>query len=125
MVEEFLGDGFDAEGVFELRERGIILGILQQIEKARLRRVATFALADDVGKAAGRRQVRFDGDFAGFSLLGLCLFAKLPDPFGKVLAILRLYAARTCSLRPTTLPRFRISGNEAGGGSIWLRLLRF
>ena len=52
--------------------------------------------------------------FASGASQVICLFAKLPTAVGKVLAMLRLYATRTCTLPPTTLPRFRLSGNEAG-----------
>jgi hypothetical protein len=68
LIEEFLCDGLDAEGVFELRQRGEILGVLEQIQEPSLRGVATLALADDVGEPEGRREARLDINFARFGL---------------------------------------------------------
>ena len=64
LVEELLGDGFDAEGVFELRQRRVVLGVLKQVEKAGLRGVATLAFADDVGEAAGGCELRLHANLA-------------------------------------------------------------
>ena len=47
------------------RQRGISLGVLEQIEKAGLRGVAAFALADDVGETPGRGEPRFHANLAG------------------------------------------------------------
>lgn len=66
--EKHLGDRFDAEGLFDLRERGVVLRVLKQAEKPGLCRMATLAFADDVGEAAGGREARFDADFARFLL---------------------------------------------------------
>ena len=70
LVEEFPGNGLDAEGFLDLGQLGVILGVLEQPEKAGLRGVATLALADDVGEAAGRRQPRLDTDLAGLGFDG-------------------------------------------------------
>ena len=81
LPEELLGDGFDAEGVFDLRQRGTILGFLEQVEKARLRGVAAFALADDVGTAAGGRETFFDGDLSSLGVtLGFVFHADKGKP---------------------------------------------
>ncbi len=84
-VEELPSDGLDAEGVFDLRERRIVLRVLQQAEKAGLRGVATLALAHDVGEAASGRQARLDADATGLGLDGGILHLDVgepPLPFG-------------------------------------------
>ena len=67
LLEKLLGDGLDAEGVFDLRQRGMILGVLEQVEKPALRGVATLAFADDVGTAAGRRELGLHANLAVFA----------------------------------------------------------
>jgi hypothetical protein len=77
LFEEFLGDGLHAEGVLDLRQRWMILCVLEQIEKTTLRRVAAFAFADNVGTAARRGKlglhthlavVLLDGDVFHFDV---------------------------------------------------------
>ena len=51
-----------------LRQRGVVLGVLEQVEKSGLRGVATLAFADDVGETAGGREARLDADLAGLGL---------------------------------------------------------
>ena len=64
LVEEFLGDGLDAEGFFDLRQRRVCAVIAKQVEETGLRRVAAFALADDIGEAPRRGETRLYTDLA-------------------------------------------------------------
>ncbi|MCG2660774.1 MAG: hypothetical protein L6437_11085 [Kiritimatiellae bacterium] len=49
-------------------KRGIGSGILEQVKKSGLGGVAAFALADQIGEAAGRRRTFFGLDDAGFRI---------------------------------------------------------
>ena len=85
MVKELLGDGLDVEGFFDVAQAWVVLGVLEQAEKAGLRRVAAFALADDVGETPGGREASFNANFAGVVLDGGIFHldvGEAPLPFG-------------------------------------------
>ena len=64
LLEKFLGDGLDAKSIFNLRECRKIFRVLEQVEKPALRSMATFIFANDVGTAAGGRELGLNANFA-------------------------------------------------------------
>ena len=70
----------DAESFFDLRKRRVCVVVAEQIEEARLRRVAAFAFADNVGEAPRRGEPGFYADLAALALDGGILHADIGKP---------------------------------------------
>ena len=118
LFKEFLGDGLNAEGFFNLRQRRVCAVIGKQVEEARLRGVAAFAFADDIGEAPRRGETRLYANLAAVGLDSRVLHAdirKAPTAFRG--------GDEGNERRVFLIPLLEVIGNEvADGGARALQL---